>query len=407
VVLAAAAWFVYTKQPVRSGTVDLTRLKAPVTVQYDERGVPHIRAENEADMYRALGFVHAQDRLFQMEAMRRLANGELAEVFGPQMLETDKLFRTLGLRAHAENYVANMDMTSPAARALLAYLDGVNQYQATHKPPLEFNLLHIPRRPFTPQDTVSMTGYLAYSFAAAFKTEPVMTFIRDKLGAPYLRAFDTEWHPLGVVQPLALTDGDWNSLNRVAEVSRQSMDLLGVPLFQGSNAWAISGKRTASGKPLLAGDPHVGFSVPAVWYEAHLTAPGFDLYGHFQALNPFALLGHNTQFGWSLTMFENDDIDLVAEQGNPSNPNQIWYQDQWTDLKARTETIAVKDADSVQLRLRTSPRGPIITDAFKDNFGRTPVSLWWTYLQTENPLLDAFYELNRASTRDKARTAAS
>ena len=411
--LAAALWFVYTKQPVRSGTVDMARLNAAVTVQYDERGVPHIRAENEADLYRALGFVHAQDRLFQMEAMRRLANGELAEVFGPELLDTDKLFRTLGLRAHAEEHVAKMDMTSQPALALLAYLDGVNQYQATHKPPVEFNLLRIARRPFTPQDAVAMTGYIAYSFAAAFKTEPVMTFVRDKLGAPYLKAFDTEWHPLGVVQPLAtakpmtLSEGDWNGLNQLAEVSRESMDLLGVPLLQGSNAWVISGKRTTSGKPLLAGDPHIGFSAPAFWYEAHLSAPGFELYGHFSALNPFALLGHNRQFGWSLTMFQNDDIDLIAEKGNPANPNQIWYQDQWTDLKTRTETIKVKDEESVQLRLRQSPRGPIVTDAFKENFGRTPISLWWTFLQTENPLLEALYELNRANTRDKARSAVS
>ena len=406
-VLAGAGWWIYTKQPVRSGTVDIAGLTAAVTVQYDERGVPHLRAENEADLYRALGYVHAQDRLFQMEVMRRLANGELAEVFGPELLDTDRLFRTLGLRAHAQDYVAKMDMRSPPAQALVAYLDGVNQFQATHKPPLEFDLLRIARRPFTPQDTVAMTGYMAYSFAAAFKTEPVMTFIRDKLGAPYLRAFDTEWHPLGVVQPMALSEGDWKGLNQLAEISRESMDLPGVPLFQGSNAWAIAGERTASGKPLLAGDPHIGFAVPAVWYEAHLSAPGFDLYGHFPALNPFALLGHNAEFGWSLTMFENDDIDLVAEQANPANPNQIWYQGQWTDLKTRTETIAVKGADSVQLRLRTSPRGPIITDAFKQNFGRTPISLWWTFLQTENPLLDAFYELNRANTRDKARAAVS
>ncbi len=411
---AAAAWYVYSKQPKRSGTVEMSGLSASVTVQYDERGVPHIRAENQADMYRALGYVHAQDRLFQMEVMRRLAKGELAEILGAKFLDADKLFRTLGIRSYAESYAANLDQNSPAAAALSAYLDGINQFQSTHKPPIEFNILHIPRRPFTQEDSIAISGYQAYSFAAAFKTEPVMTFIRDKLGPEYLKEFDTEWHPMGVLEPVAtakptqpLNDGDWQSLTQVATVSRQAMELAGLPMFQGSNAWVVSGKRTASGKPLLAGDPHIGFSVPAVWYEAHLSSPGFELYGHFLSLNPFALLGHNQKFGWSLTMFENDDVDLVAERTNPANPDQVWYQDHWVDMATHTETINVKNAEPVLLKLRHSPHGPIITDAFKANYGRTPIAMWWALLETENPLLDAFYELNRADTRNKARQAAS
>ncbi len=195
-------WYVYTKQPERSGSANIHGLSASVSVRYDERGVPHIRADNEADMYKALGYVHAQDRLFQMEIVRRLAKGELAEILGPKLLETDKLFRTLGIRAHAQDYVARMDMNAPSAKALLAYLDGINQYQATHKAPIEFDVLRIPKRPFTPEDSIAVTGYLAYSFAAAFTTEPVMTFIRDKLGPKYLTAFDIDWHPEGVITPL-------------------------------------------------------------------------------------------------------------------------------------------------------------------------------------------------------------
>jgi penicillin amidase len=402
-----AGWFVHSRQPVREGTLDLANLSAPVQVQYDERGVPHIQAANEADLYRALGYVHAQDRLFQMEALRRLANGELAEVFGADLIETDKLFRTLGLRTYARDYVSRMDMNSPPAQALLAYLDGVNQYQATNKPPLEFSLLHIPRRTFLPEDVVAISGYFAYSFAAAFKTEPVMTFVRDKLGEAYLRTFDLEWHTMGVIQPSDLSAADWDGLNRVATASHDAMEILGVPLFQGSNAWAVAGGHTASGKPILAGDPHIAFAVPAVWYEAHLTAPGFNLYGHFLALNPFALLGHNGKFGWSLTMFENDDMDMIQEKTNPDNPNQIWLGEQWVDMASRTETIAVRDAPPVQIRLRSSPRGPVITDAFQESYGRVPISLWWTFLAVDNRLMEAFYDLNRADTRDKARAAAA
>ncbi len=143
-------WYLYQKQPVRSGVIELADLGNKVTVRYDERGVPHISAQNEADLYRALGYLHAQDRLFQLEMVRRLANGELAEVLGPKLLEVDKLFRTLGLREHAKKVVAAMDRSTPANQALLNYLDGINQYQDKHRVPLEFDLLGITPHPFTP-----------------------------------------------------------------------------------------------------------------------------------------------------------------------------------------------------------------------------------------------------------------
>ena len=407
---AALAWYFNSKQPQRSGTLNLTQLQAPVTVRYDERGVPHIRAENEADLYRVLGYVHAQDRLFQMEMMRRLAQGELSEVLGPKLVEVDRLFRTLGIRAYAKDVAAKFNPASPVSKALTAYLDGINQFQATHPAPLEFDLLGIPKRPFTVQDTAAMTGYLAYSFAATFRTEPALSFVRDKLGGAYLKAFDLDLRPEGVLQASgssALQAPDWQVLAQLAKVSEEALADAGLPRYEGSNAWAIAGSRTASGKPMLAGDPHIAYSAPSVWYEAHLSAPGFELYGHHQGLVPTALLGHNSQFGWSLTMFENDDIDLIAEKTNPANPNQIWYHGQWVDLQSREETIAVKGAAPIKLTLRRSPHGPIITDAYPALLGKTPVAMWWALLETENPILDAFYELNRADTTAKASQAAS
>ncbi len=409
IVIAAAAggaaWYSESKKPLRSGELALAHLRAPVTVRYDERGVPHIQAANEADLYRALGFVHAQDRLFQMEMLRRLARGELAEILGARLVDTDRLFRTLGIRAHADDYALRMDMNSPAAKALQAYLDGINQYQDSRPAPVEFDLLGIEKRPFTVADTLSVAGYMAYSFAAAFRTEPVMTYVRDELGADYLKAFDLDWHPEGVIsQPLA--SADWQDLNRLAQLSQQALVEAGLPQFEGSNAWAVSGSRTASGKPLLAGDPHIRFAVPAVWYEAQLSYPGFEVYGHHQALNPVASLGHNRQFAWSLTMFQNDDLDLIAEKSNPDNPDQVWYQGRWVNLESREESIQVKDGEPVKLTLRRSPHGPIINDALGAAAGKTPIAMWWAFLETENPILDAFYQLNRADSLDKARAAA-
>ncbi|MBB4843328.1 penicillin amidase [Paucibacter oligotrophus] len=396
------------KRPQREGELALSGLRAEVSVRYDEFGVPHISAAHEDDLYRALGYVHAQDRLFQMEMLRRLARGELAEVLGPKLLETDRLFRTLGIRAHADAYVARefAQIDTPAKRSLMAYLDGINQYQATRPAPLEFEVLGLPKRPFTPADTVSVAGYLAYSFAAAFRTEPVLTQIRDQLGAAYLPIFDLAWRPDGVLRQ-GLRPGDWQDLGRLARLSQNALEAAGQPVFEGSNAWAIAGRRTLSGKPLLAGDPHIQFSTPAVWYEAHLRSPGFELYGHFQALNPAALLGHNEKFAWSLTMFQNDDIDLVAEKLNPADPNQVWYRGAWVAMQSREETIVVKGAEPLKLRLRRSPHGPIINDALAGAVGATPIAMWWALLETENPVLQAFYELNRADTLDKARQAAA
>ncbi|WP_028623680.1 penicillin acylase family protein [Pseudomonas sp. Ant30-3] len=414
VVLAAGVgWYVYSKQPTRQGMVELQHLQGSVTVRYDERGVPHIRAENEPDMYRALGYVHAQDRLFQMEILRRLARGELAEVLGPKLLDTDKLMRSLRIRERAETYLANLDKQSPTFIAMQAYLDGINQYQDSHAKPAEFDALGISKRPFTAQDTISIAGYMAYSFAAAFRTEPLLTYVRDQLGPEYLKVFDLEWQPNGVLAKHPgstvrhLANVDWQDLNALARLSEQVLADNGLPQFEGSNAWVVAGSRTKSGKPLLAGDPHIRFSAPSVWYEAQLSAPGFDLYGHYQALMPFASLGLNSHFGWSITMFQNDDLDLIAEKVNPDNPNQVWYRGNWVDMVTTEQQIAVKGQAPVTLVLRQSPHGPIVNDALGKNAGKTPIAMWWGFLESQNPILEGFYQLNRADTLAKARSAAA
>ncbi|VVP92271.1 Acyl-homoserine lactone acylase QuiP [Pseudomonas fluorescens] len=406
---AGAGGYLYSKQPSRQGMVELQHLQGSVTVRYDERGVPHIRADNETDLYRALGYVHAQDRLFQMEVLRRLARGELAEVLGPKLLDTDKLMRSLRIRERAETYFANLDKQSPSFIAMQAYLDGINQYQDSHAKPVEFDVLGIPKRPFTAQDTISIAGYMAYSFAAAFRTEPLLTFVRDQLGPEYLNIFDLDWQPKGVLNGTApsLASADWKDLNALARLSEQALADNGLPQFEGSNAWVVAGSRTQSGKPLLAGDPHIRFSAPSVWYEAQLSAPGLELYGHYQALMPFASLGMNRDFGWSITMFQNDDLDLIAEKVNPDNPNQVWYRGKWVDMTTSEQQIAVKGQAPATLILRQSPHGPIVNDALGSGAGKTPIAMWWAFLESQNPILEGFYQLNRADTLAKARSASA
>ncbi|GMG87582.1 penicillin acylase family protein [Biformimicrobium ophioploci] len=401
-VAALTVWTNHHYQTVRNGELTLQGLVAPVQVRYDHYGVPHINAENLNDLYRALGYVHAKDRLFQMDLMRRLASGRLAELFGPELVKTDTLFRTLGIRAHAEQYVHKLDMNTPAGQALTSYLAGINAFVAQETLPLEFDLLGVKPEPFTAVDTISVSGYLAYSFAMAMRSEPLMTRIAATLGKEYLADFDLQWQEGGVLEKLSP-----QTLASLGEVAALTEPGRGLPLFEGSNAWAIAGTRSASGFPILASDPHISFSVPGAWWEAHLNAPGFELYGHHQALVPTALLGHNSERGWGLTMFQNDDMDFYLEELNPENPTQVRVGDGWQEIISREEKIQVKGQDPVAVTIRATPRGPIINDVFDGFDGRQPVSLWWAFLQTENPMLDALYKMNHADSLEAFGKAVS
>ena len=253
--LGLAAYYLADKQPLRDGRLRMPGLQAPVEVRYDERGVPHIRAQNDADLYRALGFVHAQDRLFQMEMLRRLANGELAEVFGAALLDTDRLFRTLRLRQHARQYVARSDQQSPAFLALQAYLEGVNHYQASRPAPLEFDLLGLEPRPFSVEDSLAIAGYMAYSFAAALRSEPLLTHIRDQLGAAYLAPFME--NPASSAA-LPLSAGDWHDLQQLASLSLNSLAQGGLPQFEGRTAEVVELIAPSVQRYLTAGAGELG-----------------------------------------------------------------------------------------------------------------------------------------------------
>lgn len=405
-VALSATWHLSRKFPVREGNIALTGLTAPVVIRYDAHGVPHLKAQNQTDLYRAFGYVHAQDRLFQMEILRRLSRGELAEILGPDLVPIDRMFRTLRIREFANNYAKKLDKNSPEVQLLQVYLDGINQFQANNPRPLEFEVLGIDPRPFTVEDTIAVAGYLAFSFANGFKTEPSLTYIRDQLGAEYLDIFDMDFTKYAGTAS-AHSNIDWQHFSQLAYLSNQRLIELGLPQFEGSNAWVIAGDKTASGKPHLAGDPHITFATPAVWYEASLQAPDFELYGFHSALVPFALLGHNHEFGWSLTMFQNDDIDFIAETANPENPQQTLYHGEWVDIQSQQDSIAVKGQEPVLLELRRTPYGPIINDAISGWENSSPISMWWALTETENPLLTAIYQLNRANTVEKAAHAAS
>jgi penicillin amidase len=401
--------------PDPNGTVQLPGQRDSVEVLYDGYGVPHIYAQSEADLFYAFGYVHARDRLFQMELLRRLADGRLAEVFGPAALPSDRFFRTLSLRHHAQRTLDSVYRKTPAApfvRAAEAYVRGINAFIERGETPLEFTLAGIHKTPITLEDCEIIQGYLAFGFAEAFRSDAYFTAILEKLGPDYLADFNADWpadEPMIPVQRNEAQTTAAQTLTRLANHLTRLQRTLPAPPFVGSNGWVISGKKTKSGKPILSNDTHIGFAQPAVWYEAHLVCPGFNFYGNFLAGTPFGALGHNESGGWGLTMFENDDVDFYREKPNPQNPNQVWFRDHWEDLHTRTETIHVKDSADVTLPVRESRHGILIQDV-ENSLRQTgltaqPIALWWTFLKFPNRAGEAFYELAHATTAAQAGTA--
>lgn len=417
--LALAAlghWILHTAEAQRSGSLRLKHLEQEVQVYFDAWGVPHINAQNDLDAYRALGYLHAQDRLFQMDVLRRIGGGRLSELFGQESYATDKFFRTLGISRYARQYAMQLrdNQDQPHIQLIRAYQDGINQYIDQGRIPVEYRLLLNKPDYFALEDIAHIMGYMAYSFAEAFRTDALVDHVRGTLGerhaldlvpgapdaSPPRRTSVLEGQTTTLLQPL---------LEQLARVQTQ----LPTGQFHGSNAWAVRGQLSATGKPLLANDPHIGFAVPAVWYEAHIRTPEHEVYGHFLGGIPFPLIGHTPHHAWGLTMLMNDEIDFYREQLNPDNPMQVRVGDRWQDLKVQEEVIKVRGQEDRLIRLRSSRHGPIINDELvlaeqaEGTSPTPPVSLFWTFLTPGSDSTEAFYRYSRATSMAEFEAAAA
>ena len=404
IALAIGYFFINNSKPKYSGSLTLDGLQAEVTIKYDEYGIPHIYAENETDAYFALGYVQAQERLFQMEMIRRVATGTLSEILGPDLLETDKLFRTLGINKKAQEMADNFDASdAPYKSAAKAYFSGINTFVEVGPTPIEFTIIGIQKRKFSIVDAYNASGYMSFGFAEGFKVDPIASKIVVKHGMQYLN--DLGLHSINDSSYIPSYFGtDTVALTSLANV----IDKIPVPLLIGSNSWIIGGDKTASGKPVFENDTHIGYSQPSVWYEAYLEYPGTTYYGHYLAGFPFGLLGHNQYSAIGLTMFENDDVDLFVEKNNPDDSTQIWRVDHWETLSVREESIPVKGQENVALTIRESDHGPIINDIFLDEgVSEYPVAAWWAFLHTTRDLLKSVHMLNHSTSMEASRTAAS
>lgn len=390
--------FVYLMHlaPQYEGVLQLKGIQDSVEVVFDEYGIPHIYGKNEEDIFFALGYVQAQERLWQMELIRRVSVGRLAEILGKDLLETDKFFRTLGLDIYARESARNLSQNkeSPVFKNTQAYLDGINSFQEQGSTPLEFTLLGIKKTPFVLEDVYSVVGYMSFDFSMAPDTDPLMTFIYEELGKTYLQdvplaiPIDTEW-----IKHHRVKDSMRHIFrNQIENQIEKIHTTLPIPSFKGSNSWVIGGKKTKSGKVILANDPHIGFGQPCTWYEAYLECPSFQIYGNFLSGFPFPLIGHNTRIATGLTMLENDDMDFFREIINPTDSLSYLYKGKWLPLVQRSEIIQIKDTEPDTIQIRATHHGSIVT-SFLKNMTNAPISFWWAYTHLPNKILEASYGL--------------
>lgn len=421
-------WLAYvanTRAPQLDGALAAEGLAAPVRIVRDDWGTPHIYAENEADAHFALGYVMGQERMFQMELLRRLARGELSELLGPLTVPVDRIVRAFRLRASAQSFIEAQAADYPGLMAAAqAFASGLNHSLHTDPVPFEFTALGIPIRDFTVTDCLAVAAILPITFADGLREDPLASILEQRLPEEAVRDLFPGYHrevPVTVMESLEEARAYLQEkrppayevpgvVSRRGDVEQALMPVLAAlePLTGlfgnalGSNAWLVSGARTASGMPILANDPHIGFTNPGVWFEAHLVYEDIDSYGHYLPLIPFPLLSHNRDRAWGLTMFANDDIDLFREEFHPNDPTKVRYKGEWTDVRIEHEHINVRFWKDVDMEVRITPHGPVLTDLFHALHGYEgpDISLSWVWQHIEYTDILAVYRMLHAKDYD-------
>ncbi len=404
-VAAAGMWYWRASLPRVDGSLKLAGLQAPVEIVRDRDGVPHIFAKNSDDALYALGFVHAQDRLWQMEMNRRIAAGRLAEVLGPGALDTDRFLRTLGVAHNAEGI---WDHLAPDARqALEAYARGVNAFIDGHSQvlPPEFYLTGAPApEHWKPTDSIGWQTMMAWDLGANWTQELLRMRLSQRLTLAQINQFLPPYP--GDVQ---LPTRDYTSLYReLAGTTQQlaAVEKIAPPSLvegMGSNNWVVSGALSETGKPLLANDPHLGLSVPALWYFAHLSAPGLNVIGATLPGIPGVVLGHNDRIAWGFTNTSPDVQDLYVERINPDNPKQYQTPDGWRDFEARNEIIKVKGKPDVALEVHSTRHGPVLTGTIPIvakapvDVKKYAIAFQWTALRDDDLTMQAGLHIDKAA----------
>lgn len=394
--------------PQLEGNLTSHLLIDTVYVYRDENGIPHIFAKNEHDLYFALGYVTAQDRLWQMDLSRRIASGRLSEIFGIETIEIDILFRTLGLNETAQKM--QKYLSEKSIEILKSYTDGVNYFIQTHKGnyPVEFKLLGYEPEPWSITDCLLITRLMAWQLNFAWWTEPVFTEILAKVGEEKFEKIIPEYPanaPL-ILKRYLIPTGKFVDANiKFREIFGKLSDGIG------SNSWVISGKISKTGKPMLANDPHLPYSLPSIWYQVHLNNGEIDVVGVNIPGTPGIVIGRNNYIAWGLTNVMLDDADFYIEKIDTANKKYL-YDGNWLPLNEREEIIQVKNKREYKFKVLSTHRGPIISDVYEISFTEyfpkpearfittSAISMQWTGNLISDEIL-AFYKINHAKNWDE------
>ncbi|QQK81729.1 penicillin acylase family protein [Salicibibacter cibi] len=390
--------------PQVEGEYEASGLASEVDVYRDENGVPHIEADNDEDLYYAQGFVTAQDRMFQMDLSRRQASGMLSEVVGEDALDSDRYFRTFGLRRAAEDSLDAYDEETLAV--LEAYADGVNDYishmHTENERPVEFQLLGYEPEPWTVLDSLTIGKFMAYDLGGNWQGQAFRHWLANN--ASEEEALD--------LMPTYPNDGPVimdTAKNMDIDIEESFADAGSYQPkpFNGSNNWVVSGEHTESGAPLLGDDPHLGLDTPSIWYETHLNSPSVNVTGVIFAGVPGIILGHNEDIAWGVTNVGPDVQQLYMEQQNPDDPNQFLYEDEWYDAKVVEEFIEVDGYDKPFLHETIITRhGPLISEYSHEKgvIGDEALALKWTAHESSTEM-QALIGMNRADDWESFSTA--
>jgi penicillin amidase len=415
IVATAIWWFVYRPLPQLDGSVVVPGLHSQVTVERDNWGVPHIRAASVEDLAEAQGYVTAQDRLWQMDLLRRASRGQLSEVLGPATLKIDKDFRLLNFSRAADRDCA---MNSSDVRKVLeAYARGVNLYIQQHltRLPIEFTLLNYKPQPWQPTDSLVIAGYMYRTLTDTREEEMGRAIVTAKVGSELAKDLyspeasmdhfvvgdphaakdpraqsshdpdedDDEMDPEDVLK--AQRENNSNPVMAAPNVTSELASEVQLWLREsqqeirhslGSNNWVVNGEHTASGKPLLANDMHLELSLPPIWYEVHLTAPEWNVKGFALPGAPMVVVGHNDRIAWGFTNNGADVLDLYIETFHPANPDEYRVNGEWKKADVYDEVIKVKGAPDEHLKILVTRHGPVVHQD-----GDKGYAMRWTVLE--------------------------
>lgn len=409
---AGVAYYLITKSfPESEGSRRTSGIADEVRILRDPYGVPHIVAARESDAYFAVGYVHAQDRLWQMELTRRAGLGTLAAVLGEPALPIDKMFRTLGVGDMSRRSASVLD--APTRTALESYAAGVNAFIASHKGafPIEFDVLGIEPEPWTIEHSLLISRLMAWELNYSRWVDLIQAELVHRFGPVKAREIFPSW-PAGaptIIPPGTKTISPMKAFGQLLDADRDFRSLFGpAPAATGSNAWVVGGQKSRTGKPILANDPHLILMTPGRWYELQVSAPGLNVAGTTIPGIPFVVIGRNDRIAWGVTNAMLDDDDFYIEEVDSiERPTRYRFNGTWRPMGEEVDTIVVKGSLPVLLTVYRTHRGPVINRMEPDaQFATSLISMRWVGHELSDEA-GAFYWINHSSTWADFRYALS